>query len=112
MSRESDINITVILNGETFQVSTYKGEYRNLMTLLYDKFYSDGFGECKGIGRCGTCHIRVAGDHGGLLARVGNESSTLSKMTGVTDSSRLACQMNVDGQLDGLVIEVISEFEL
>jgi 2Fe-2S ferredoxin len=79
--------------------------------LLYDKLYIDGFGECKGFGRCGTCHIQVSGNCSGLLRRVGNENSTLSKMTGVTEASRLACQMSINQELDGLLIEIITEDE-
>ena len=112
MSRQFDISITVFIRGEKHSIATYVGEYRNLMVLLYDKFYIDDFGECKGMGRCGTCHIQVSGNYDGTPDSVGNENSTLSKMSGVTGSSRLACQMNIDEKLDGLVIEVISEAEL
>ena len=104
VSRQLDISITVFIRGEKHTVTTYVGEYRNLMTLLYDKFYIDDFGECKGTGRCGTCHIQVSGNYGGSLYRVGNENSTLRKITGVTDSSRMACQMNIDEKLNGIVI--------
>lgn len=37
------------------------------MALLYDKFYMEDFGECKGIGRCGTCHIHILNDAGELV---------------------------------------------
>jgi 2Fe-2S ferredoxin len=112
VSRQSDISITVFIRGEKHSIATYPGEYRNLMMLLYDKFSLDDFGECKGTGRCGTCHIQVSGDYSGVLNRVGNENATLSKMTGVTDRSRLACQMNIDEKLDGLFIEIIAADEL
>ena len=112
MSRQFDINIAVFIRGEKHSIATYTGEYRNLMMLLYDKFYLDDFGECKGTGRCGTCHVQVLGDYGGLLYRTGNENSTLCKMTGVTDRRRLACQMNIDEKLDGLIFKVIAEDEL
>ena len=109
MGPPPDINITVFNGRESFSFATRKGEYRNLMVLLYDKLYLDGFGECKGIGRCGTCHVRVLGIYDGLKARVANENSTLSKMKGVTQTSRLACQMNIDETLDGIVVEIISD---
>jgi ferredoxin, 2Fe-2S len=108
VNRQLDIRITVIIQGEKFPVTTFKGEYRNLMMLLYDKFYLDGFGECKGIGRCGTCHIQIADCNRELLRKVGNENSTLSKMTGVANNSRLACQMDINEELDGSIIEIIS----
>lgn len=111
MSSQTDIQFNVSVDGEAFEVATRKGEYRNLMVLLYDKFYFDGFGECKGIGRCGTCHVQLKNAGGKLLIRVGNEDTTLSKMPGVTQNSRLACQIMIDEKLDGLTIEVASPSE-
>ncbi|HEX5169635.1 MAG TPA: 2Fe-2S iron-sulfur cluster-binding protein [Cyclobacteriaceae bacterium] len=87
---------------------TRRAEYRNLMALLYDKLYIDGFGECKGTGRCGTCHIHIINDTNDPLQRVGNEATTLAKMDSASPNSRLACQMMIDKSLDGLQIEVIS----
>ena len=112
MSRKTDIDISVLIRGEKFTLKTYIGEYRNLMVMLYEKLYVEGFGECKGIGRCGTCHIRVLDLPSGMAQRAGNETTTLSKMTGVTDQSRLACQIVIDQKLNGLVIEILSEDEL
>ena len=37
---------------------------------------------------------------------VANENSTLSKMKGIRV---LACQMNIDETLDGIVVEIISD---
>ena len=108
MSRQSDICITVFILGEERSVLTYKNEYRNLMMLLYDKFYLENFGECKGMGRCGTCHIEVSGNFEACLVRVETKIQRY-KMAGVTDNSRLACQLNVDEKLDGLVIKIISD---
>ncbi len=107
LSRLPDINFTVIIGEERHAIESFKGEYRNLMMLLYDKFYLEDFGECKGIGRCGTCHIQLLNNSGELLQRVGNEGTTLTKMDGVTDHSRLACQINVDEKLEGAVIVVV-----
>ncbi len=103
----TDIHISITIEGKTFHVTTFRGEYRNLMTLLYDRFYVEGFGECKGTGRCGTCHVHLTGSDNELLTRVGNENTTLSKMTGVSDNSRLACQLMIDEKLDGLAVEVL-----
>lgn len=86
---------------------TYQGEYRNLMALLYDKFYIEDFGECKGIGRCGTCHIHILNHSEELLNKVGNETTTLNKMDFVDSNSRLACQIMIDKKLHGLQIEVV-----
>ena len=108
MDRKSDIIITVLVNGEIHRVTTYRGEYRNLMILLYDKFYLEDFGECKGVGRCGTCHINVLNPaSAAMLGKAGNETTTLLR-TGVANAnSRLACQIMIDENLNGLRVEVV-----
>ena len=105
--RKSDIALTVLINGETYNVMTRRGEYRNLMTLLNDKFYVEDFGECKGTGRCGTCHIHILNPMEELLNREGNETTTLHRMGTVSANSRLACQILIDEKLNGLQIEVV-----
>lgn len=109
MSRTCDISITVFLDSKKHTVLTYQGEYRNLMALLYDKFYLEDFGECKGIGRCGTCHVRILNLSDKLFLKQGNELTTLNKMEVVFQNSRLACQINVDEGFDGVQIQLISD---
>ena len=53
------IHITVMYEGEAYELDTYEGEYRNLMMLIFDSLYTEEFGECKGMGRCGTCLVEV-----------------------------------------------------
>jgi len=108
MNPSSDICITVFLRGEKHTIMTCQGEYRNLMALLYDKFYIEDFGECKGTGRCGTCHILIKNYTDEWLKREGNEDTTLTKMGSVSRNSRLACQVMIDRKLHGLQIEVVS----
>ena len=105
--REFDISFTVFLQTEKHTIVTYQGEYRNLMALLYDKFYIEDFGECKGIGRYGTCHIHILNSVDLILskAKAGNENTTLGKMNCVQWNSRLACQIIIDKNLDGVQIE-------
>ena len=105
--RKLDIALTVLISGETYSIMTRRGEYRNLMTLLYDKFYVEDFGECKGTGRCGTCHIHILNPKEELLNKEGNEITTLQRMGPVTANSRLACQILIDEKLNGLHIEII-----
>ncbi len=109
LTRKFDISITVFLLNEKHTIQTYQGEYRNLMALLYDKFYMEDFGECKGIGRCGTCHIHILND-AELVNKenAGNENTTLAKMDCVQWNSRLACQIIIDQKLDGVQVKVES----
>ena len=58
--QKCDINFTIVSDeGRVRLVETYTGEYRNLMALITDKIYVEDFGECKGMGRCGTCVIEI-----------------------------------------------------
>jgi 2Fe-2S ferredoxin len=96
------------------------------MMLLYDRIYIDGFGECRGMGRCGTCVIEMmgpiaggsptpagelpsiaAGSHTGLYERDRNENTTLQKM-GISDRRmRLACQIRIDASLHNIAVAVV-----
>lgn len=99
--------VYVTIDGREHVFHTYPGEYRNLMMLIYDKVYIENFGECKGIGRCGTCHVHVL-NRPDLLQRQGNENTTLDKMSGTADNSRLSCHILLDAALDGLKVELVN----
>jgi ferredoxin, 2Fe-2S len=108
---KSLIRFTLTYRGATHSISTIANEYRNLMALLYDKFYFENFGECKGVGRCGTCHIKIEQGNAELLKRVGNEHSTLSKMDDVSENSRLSCQIPLTDHINDLHFTVITDDE-
>lgn len=93
--------------GAKHVLQTYAGEYRSLMALIYDKVYIEDFGECKGVGRCGTCLIHVLNDEGRLSKREGNEPTTLAKMNVIDPRSRLACHIMIDSRIDGLHFKLI-----
>jgi 2Fe-2S ferredoxin len=89
----SEIRFVIEYQGKEHTIVTHQHEYRSLMALLYDKFYFENFGDCKGIGRCGTCHVKVDHSEVKLLQRVGNEHTTLGKMENVSNNSRLSCHI-------------------
>jgi ferredoxin, 2Fe-2S len=102
------VRIHVIIGSRDYFLETYPREYPNLMSLISNTILVDDFGDCKGMGRCGTCHIEVI--DGGLLIRSeGNEGSTLGKLARTTEASRLSCQIPVDESLNGAVVRIISE---
>ncbi|CAN5744918.1 hypothetical protein BH10BAC3_BH10BAC3_09060 [soil metagenome] len=107
VSEKTGIYFTARCEGEKYELQTYKGEYRNLMVLLYDKIYIENFGECKGMGRCGTCVIKVQGLHFNKLER--NEASTLNKMGLDATDIRLACQVMVDEHLANVTVTTIND---
>jgi 2Fe-2S ferredoxin len=62
-------------------------------------------GDCGGCAACGTCHIHV---HPDWLARVGPASAAEHEMLqfadGAREDSRLACQIRMRAELDGIVV--------
>lgn len=74
--------------------------------LLYDHIYLEGFGECLGMGRCGTCAIVVKKSQQPLTAFERNETVTLEK-AGIFDKKiHLACQIVIDEKLEGALIHI------
>lgn len=101
----TDINITVNCEGEIHHLKTYPNEYRNLMMLIYDKISPEDFGECLGMGKCGTCLIEISPEIF-LNSYDRNEETTLVKV-GTGNGLRLACQILVDENIDGITVNLI-----
>src|SRR5690606_36518154 len=103
---EYSITITVIDNDREYVLHTYPDEYRNLMMLLFDKNYLEDFGECRGMGRCGTCLIEILETRGELSRLDRNENATLRKLAIPNPAVTLACQILIDAALDGSRISI------
>jgi ferredoxin len=101
------IHFTAYYEGEKHELQSYTYEYRSLMMLLFDKIYIDDFGECKGMGRCGTCAIKISGLSKVVHSLGRNEEQTLAKMGVHGGDIRLSCQILVDENLENSTIEVI-----
>lgn len=111
MDRKREINFTILHNDEEITVSTYEGEFRNLMVLINEKIYVEDFGECKGIGRCGTCLIVAEGLDISASAMDRNEKSTLKKCAAQFENLRLSCQVMINEGLQNAVIKIVEERE-
>lgn len=107
---QQDITFTILHDGNRTEVHTFEGEYRNLMTLINDKIYVEDFGECKGIGRCGTCLVETSGIKGAVIMDR-NEKSTLAKCAFQKENLRLSCQIMINSALNGSVITIVEERE-
>lgn len=106
--KDKDIQVKVIgSSGREFIINTYRGEYRNLMMLIYDQCYED-IGECKGIGLCGTCHVHVLRNAGLRESPDEKEQHTLGNSLQLKENSRLSCQIMIDEKINGLVVKVIN----
>lgn len=107
--KKKDITINIIYDGQKYIVNTFTHEYRNLMVLLNNSIFLEGFGECGGQGRCATCMVRVTGLNGTANNMDRNENATIVK-TGLVDVTvRLSCQLLINADLHEAVIEIVSE---
>lgn len=105
--RKNDIHFTVIYEEQPYAISTYRNEYRHLMSLIRDKICPDDFGECGGMGRCGTCLIELTDHMSQSEISYRNEDSTLRKMGIVNPRIRLSCQILISDELHNAYLKII-----
>ncbi len=101
------IKITVEYNGQLHLLETYTHGYRSLMHLIFDKIYIEDFGDCRGMGRCGTCLVAIAGFHQNVHNYERNELTTLGRLGKIMPDTRLACQILVDKRINNLYCKVL-----
>jgi len=66
-------------------------------------------GACEGSMACSTCHVIVAADWFPRLPKAKDVEEDMLDLTyGVTRTSRLACQIAVTPELDGLTVQLPS----
>ena len=98
---------TVVHDGTENILEARKGEYRNLMVLLKDRICPDDFGQCGGMGRCGTCLVKLSGVEETRMLSYRNEQTTLNKM-GIEDPAiQLSCGIAVDEDLKNITVELL-----
>ncbi len=76
--------------------------------LLFDKIYLEDFGECKGMGRCGTCMIEIVESERQISYLGRNEEVTMRKAEFMKSNQRLACQILVNEELKNATIRVLN----
>lgn len=99
------MKITFILkNGEEKVVDFSQGD-----TVLYVAEQNDIplHGACEGFGICGGCHVVIENLHDKLPEVSDAENDGLDKAKNVTLKSRLACQVVLDSNLDGLRVRLV-----
>lgn len=95
------------LGGETKTLVTARAG-QTLMELARENAITGVVGDCGGGCACATCHVYVASD---WWDRVGEpddvEEAMLDMVADVRhDTSRLACQIRLDMDMDGLTVSV------
>lgn len=63
-------------------------------------------GNCEGFGVCGSCHVIIENLNDKLPEISDLENNALDKARHVTSKSRLACQITLTEDLDGLSIRI------
>ena len=65
------------------------------------------FGGCGGAGVCGTCHVFIDSEHFDKLnEKSEDEEDLLDVLPNGRVSSRLACQVVVSEDLDGMIVTI------
>ncbi|NHA02651.1 2Fe-2S iron-sulfur cluster binding domain-containing protein [Mucilaginibacter sp. HC2] len=105
---KSSIVIHVEYSGELYELRTYNNEYRSLMMLIYDRIFTDGFGECLGMGKCGTCLIEITNKLQEPAAYERNGDANLQRAGQTGENIRLSCQLLIDEKIDGLAVKVLT----
>jgi len=103
-----DIIVLVDYGGEQYELCAFTNEYRSLMMLIYDRIFTEGFGECLGMGKCGTCLVEIASQRTEPTAYERNEETNLLKAGKTKGNIRLACQLMIDEKMDGLAVKVLT----
>jgi 2Fe-2S ferredoxin len=89
-------------NGSEHSITALEGE--TLLRVALDNGISGILGDCGGNCSCATCHVYIEGPMATLLPKaVEDEQVMLDGALHLQDNSRLACQIVLTPQLDGLV---------
>lgn len=63
---------------------------------------------CGGMAMCATCHCYILNEEASLPDKNDVEEALLSELFNTQPTSRLACQIYLTAQMDGLSIEIAS----
>lgn len=99
-------NVTFIeFNGAAHTVQAAVGQ--SLMKAAVTNSVPGIDAECGGACACATCHVYVAEEWFSQIGNpVGNEKEMLDFANEVQPTSRLACQITVSDDMDGLVVRM------
>jgi len=109
--RAADLNVTYAFpSGEKIHVKAKEGE--NLLDIaLENDIDIDGFGACEGTLACSTCHLIFSQEDFDKITDIATdeELDMLDLAFGLTDTSRLGCQVCMSKAVDGIVVRVPDE---
>ena len=105
---EKNIVVEVSYDGLQYELSTFTNEYRSLMMLIYDRIFTEGFGDCLGMGKCGTCIIEVTRKIQEPTAYTRNGDVNLLRAGQFSRDIYLSCQLMIDERMNGLTVRVLT----
>lgn len=108
---EQDINITIIdRDGVSHSIEAPTDMAMNLMEIVrsYELAPEGTIGICGGMAMCASCQCYVLSDTQ-LLEMQDDEEAMLSEAFHVKDNSRLACQIQMTPEMEGLKVELAPE---
>lgn len=80
---------------------------QTLMQVAVDNLVPGIVGDCGGSCSCATCHAYIGNEWLTYLPPRGeDENMMLEGVLEPRDNSRLACQVNICAELDGMVVEL------
>ncbi|XP_062910221.1 adrenodoxin [Mobula hypostoma] len=105
-SSEDKIKVNFVnRDGEKLKAEGNLGD--SLLDVIENNLDIDGFGACEGTLACSTCHL-IFEDHiyKKLDSSTDEEMDMLDLAYGLTDTSRLGCQICLKKWMDGMTVEV------
>lgn len=107
-SNELDISLKIVdRKGNIHIVDAPTDMGLNLMDIvrMYDLAPDGTIGVCGGMAMCASCQCYILSPHK-LLDKSDEEEAMLSDVIEVKRNSRLACQIQINSDLEGLAIEL------
>ena len=104
----SDIKVTIIdREGVSHNVEAPTDMNMNLMELVraYELAPEGTIGICGGMAMCASCQCYVLSEHQ-LPEKSDEEEAMLSEAFFVKNNSRLGCQIRLESELEGLIVEL------
>ncbi|XP_062358937.1 adrenodoxin-like [Cinclus cinclus] len=105
----SEGQVTVhFINRDGERLTTTAKEGQSLLEVVVNHNLAiDGFGACEGTLACSTCHLIFDKDTFQKLDAISDEELDMLDLAyGLTDTSRLGCQVCVKKSMDGLTVRV------
>ena len=80
----------------------------SLMEFLKGCDY-DILATCGGMALCATCHVSVVDGFENLSEITDDEYAMLDTLPNITDTSRLACQLKLNPDMDNITVKIMGD---